>query len=295
MTSMYGTRTWESLTIANDFVFCKAMLDEELCREVLETVLGIEIERVEHVGRQHAIDAGPASKSVRLDVYVRDGHGTVYDVEMQVCADAGLARRSRYYHAQMAVEQLERGLPYRALPDAFSIFICLFDPFGRGRRVYSFESRCREEDLALGDGALTVFLAATSPHDASQPEALNSLLDYIAGGSAARGLPERVEARVRDVIGSTEWRREYMLLEWRDQDNVEKGRRLGLEEGRKEGLARGLEKGREEGREEGAESLAKLISALLSQGRTSDVARAASDPRERTRLAAELGIEMPAK
>ena len=82
-----------------------------------------------------------------------------------------------------------------------------------------------------------------------------------------------------------------MLLEWRDQDNVEKGRRLGLEEGRKEGLARGLEKGREEG----AESLAKLISALLSQGRTSDVARAASDPRERTRLAAELGIELPVR
>ncbi len=232
--------------------------------------------------------AEPASKSVRLDVYVRDGGGTVYDVEMQVCADPGLARRSRYYHAQMAVEQLERGLPYRALPDAFSIFICLFDPFGRGRRVYSFESRCREEDgLALGDGALTVFLAATSPRDASQPEALNSLLDYIAGGSAARGLPERVEARVRDVIGSTEWRREYMLLEWRDQDNVEKGRRLGLEEGRKEGLAKGMA--------EGAESLGRLVSALLEQGRFDDIAKAAADPKERARLAAELGIEMPAR
>ena len=283
---------WESLTIANDFVFCKAMLDDELCREVLETVLGIEIERVEHVGRQHALDAGPASKSVRLDVYVRDGKGTVYDVEMQVCADSGLSKRARYYHAQMAVEQLERGLPYRALPDAFSIFICLFDPFGRGRRVYSFENRCREDGgLALGDGALTVFLAATSPRDASQPEALNSLLDYIAGGEAAQGLPERVNARVKDVIGSTEWRREYMLLEWRDQDNVEKGRKLGLEQGRAEGLA----KGREEGFAEGAESLAKLMSALLGQGRTADAAKAASDPQERARLAAELGIEMPAK
>ena len=82
-----------------------------------------------------------------------------------------------------------------------------------------------------------------------------------------------------------------MLLEWRDQDNVEKGRRLGLEEGRKEGLARGLEKGREEG----AESLAKLMSALLSHGRTSDAAKAAADPQERARLAAELGIEMPAR
>ncbi len=268
--------TWENLTIANDFVFCKAMLDEELCREVLETVLGIQIERVEHVERQHAIDAGPTSKSVRLDVFVKDGAGTVYDVEMQVCADSGLARRSRYYHAQMAVEQLDRGLPYRALPDAFSIFICLFDPFGKGRRVYSFENSCREvEGLTLGDGARTVFLSAASPRDASQPEALNSLLDYIAGGKAACGLPERVEARVRNVIGSTEWRREYMLLEWRDQDNVEKGRKLG--------------------REEGAESLGRLISALLEQGRIDDVAKAAADPQERARLANELGIEIAGK
>ena len=260
---------WESLTIANDFVFCKAMLDEGLCREVLQAVLGIEIDRVEHVERQHVIDAGPGSKSVRLDVYVRDGSGRVFDVEMQVASGAGLARRARYYHAQMATEQLDRGVSYCELPDAYSIFFCLFDPFGLGRRVYSFENRCEQEPgLALGDGARTVFLAATSPRDASQPEALNSLLDYIVLGKAEGGLPERVDERVREVIGSTEWRREYMLLEWRDQDNVEKGRK------------------------EGVESFGRLIAALMAQGRTDDVVKAASDPDERERLAAEFGIEM---
>ncbi len=66
-----------------------------------------------------------------------------------------------------------------------------------------------------------------------------------------------------------------MLLEWRDQDNVEKGRKLG--------------------REEGAESLGRLISALLEQGRIDDVAKAAADPQERACLAAELGIEIAAK
>ena len=265
---------WESLTIANDFVFCKAMLDEGLCREVLQAVLGIEIDRVEHVERQHVIDAGPGSKSVRLDVYVRDGSGRVFDVEMQVASGAGLARRARYYHAQMATEQLDRGVSYCELPDAYSIFFCLFDPFGLGRRVYSFENRCGQEPgLALGDGARTVFLAATSPRDASQPEALNSLLDYIVLGKADGDLPERVDERVREVIGSTEWRREYMLLEWRDQDNVEKGRKIG--------------------QAEGAEKLGKLIAALLAQGRIDDAAKAASDPDERERLAAEFGIEMP--
>ena len=87
-------------------------------------------------------------------------------------------------------------------------------------------------------------------------------------GKADGGLPERVDERVREVIGSTEWRREYMLLEWRDQENVEKGRK------------------------EGVESFGRLIAALMVQGRTDDVAKAASDPDERERLAAEFGIEM---
>ncbi len=266
---------WESLTIANDFVFCKAMLDEELCRDVLETVLQIEIDHVELVERQHAIDPGPASKAVRLDVYVRDGKGTVYDVEMQVCREPALARRARYYHAQMAVEQLERGFTYRSLPSAFSIFICLFDPFGLGRRVYSFESRCKEiEGLALGDGATTVFLSATSPAEGGQPAALNSLLDYIAGEAARDDLSQRVDARVRQVIGSTEWRREYMLLEWRDQDNVD----------------RGIEIGREQGKQVGEDRMGALVAALLEAGRTDDVALAANDPEARKRLMDELGI-----
>ena len=135
--------------------------------------------------------------------------------------------------------------------------------------MYSFENRCEQEPgLALGDGARAVFLAATSPRGASQPEALNSLLDYIVLGKADGDLPERVDERVREVIGSTEWRREYMLLEWRDQENVEKGRK------------------------EGVENFGRLIAALMAQGRTDDVVKAASDPDERERLAAEFGIEM---
>ena len=174
------------------------------------------------------------------------------------------------------------------VPDAFSIFICLFDPFGLGRRVYSFESRCREvEGLALGDGATTVFLSATSPADAGQPDALNSLLDYIAGGAASDELSQRVHAHVRQVIGSTEWRREYMLLEWRDQDNMDKGIAIGL----KRGIEQGLEQGLEQGKQAGEERMGALVAALLAAGRADDAALAAADPEARRRLMEELGIE----
>ncbi len=70
-----------------------------------------------------------------------------------------------------------------------------------------------------------------------------------------------------------------MLLEWRDQDNYEKGW--------KEGFA--------EGYAEGTERCAKLMSTLFEQGRVDDVKRAVADPQERARLAAELGIELPSE
>ena len=36
---------WKSLTIANDFVFGKVMLDEDLCKDVLEAILATDIEK----------------------------------------------------------------------------------------------------------------------------------------------------------------------------------------------------------------------------------------------------------
>lgn len=74
---------WKSLTIANDFVFGKVMLDEDLCKEVLEAILSTDIEKIEYVGRQDAIDATEDGHGVHLDVYVRDARGTVCSVEMQ--------------------------------------------------------------------------------------------------------------------------------------------------------------------------------------------------------------------
>lgn len=84
---------WKSLTIANDFVFGKVMLDEDLCKEVLEAILSTDIEKIEYVGRQDAIDVTEDGHGVRLDVYVRDARGTVCSVEMQAIKDQLMSTR----------------------------------------------------------------------------------------------------------------------------------------------------------------------------------------------------------
>lgn len=84
---------WKSLTIANGFVSGKVMLDEDLCKEVLEAILSTDIEKIEYVGRQDAIDVTEDGHGVRLDVYVRDARGTVCSVEMQAIKDQLMSTR----------------------------------------------------------------------------------------------------------------------------------------------------------------------------------------------------------
>ena len=273
---------WETLTFTNDFVFCKTMLNEEICREVLEAILGFEIESLEYIGRQEQLDASPEAKGVRLDVIVKDTRGFIYNVEMQATDTRELPRRSRYYHAMLALDQVQRGDSYAALKDTFVIFVCGFDLFGLGRRVYYFENVCRDvRDLPLGDGARTIFLAADAPGSADDDARLGELLDYVATGEVTGDLSARIHAEVANVLDSEKWRAEYMYLEVRDHLNYssglaagrdegfKEGREAGMAEGREVGLAEGREAGRAEGREAG---IAEGREAGRAEGRKAGLA-----------------------
>lgn len=72
---------------------------------------------------QKVIDITKDSKSVRLDVYVNDDAGTVYDVEMQTTSSKDLPKRSRYYQGMIDLNQIEKGAFYRDLNKSFVIFI----------------------------------------------------------------------------------------------------------------------------------------------------------------------------
>ena len=63
-------------------MFHKVMDNLEICKTLLETILDVEIERVEHVAYQKVIEVSLESKGVRLDVYLKDNVNKVYDIEM---------------------------------------------------------------------------------------------------------------------------------------------------------------------------------------------------------------------
>ncbi len=76
---------WEELSISNDFLFGKVMQNPELCKELLQRILpDLDIDHVEYPELQKAIKEDFDAKGVRLDVYVNDGKGTVYDIECKL-------------------------------------------------------------------------------------------------------------------------------------------------------------------------------------------------------------------
>ena len=237
------------------------------------------------------LDASPDAKGVRLDVYVRDGERTVYNVEMQAVDTCELPQRSRCCHALMALGQLGRGRPYKELQNSYVIFVCGFDPFGLDRRVCYFESRCQgAEHLTLGDGTRTIFLSATAPRQGRGPGRLDEFLDYVADGRVSGEFSARLAAEVAGVLDNKKWRLEFMLLEVRDQLNYDRGLLAGREEGMEQGLVAGREEGKAQGIVQGELRFARLLKALLADGRDADIARVAADSDLRDELYRSYGI-----
>ena len=79
-------KKWEQLTFADDFMFGKIMVNPDICKEVLERILNIKIERIEYIERQKNLDVDYEAKSIRMDVYVKDGKGTLDDASPELKA-----------------------------------------------------------------------------------------------------------------------------------------------------------------------------------------------------------------
>ena len=239
-------KTLERLTLADRFIFFKVMQDAELCKRLLEIILGVEIERIEYPEGEKTIEVFKDAKGIRLDIYVKDGRSTVYNVEMQAAHASNLPQRSRYYQNLIDVGLLGRGKDYRLLNKSYVIFICMEDIFHKGRHIYTFEYRCREDTgLTLGDGAVKIFLNPYSDMEDVTPE-LRNFLRYLAEGVAVDEYTERLVEAVETAKRDPRLMVEYMSYYAEQADRRaerEEGWREGHEEGIMEGHAAGLDEG----------------------------------------------------
>ena len=236
-------KTFQELTIKDNFMFTAVMSDKENCRKLLSMVLGFPV-TVVSVEYEYSIMYNPDYKGIRLDVLAVDDDGSQYNVEVQT-VNRKIEKRSRYYHSQLDMKLLERGKEYSILPDAYVVFICDYDPVGIKKYKYTFDHICREAPgYKLEDGSHTIFLSTKGENDSEVPEELVRFLKYVAA-DLDKSLDDFEDDYVRQlqesVVGIKKDRGMeggYMLLEEMLNDErtagIKKGIVIGKVMGRKE-------------------------------------------------------------
>ncbi len=259
---------WENLKISNDFMFAKVMRNPELCKGILERLLGIVIDHIEYPEEQKVIDIAKDSKSVRLDVYLKDEKGVIYNVEIQTTHSGHLPKRTRYYQGMIDLNAIEKGADYSELPQSFVIFICTFDAFGKERWKYTFQNVCKEDSkLILKDDTTKIFFNTKGKKGNISKEA-KRILKFIESNAAEDDFTKRLAAEVQKIKENKEWKVEYMTLLMREREKYKEGEADGIEIGKKIGEGIGEEKGTKKTKLQDIQNLMKNLKFSMEQAMT---------------------------
>ncbi|AIN94142.1 Rpn family recombination-promoting nuclease/putative transposase [Treponema putidum] len=240
-------KSFDDLTIADDYMFCKIMQDEETCKTFLEMTLADKIGKITYLSSQNAITTTSEAKSICLDILVKDETGKSYDIEMQAVNEHNLAKRMRYYQAAIDVLFLDKGEHYSNLNDSYIIFLCLFDSIGKDMPIYTFENICLEDrQTLLNDGTKKIIINANAFTKAKDKN-LRGFLEYVKTGKITTEFTGRIEKMIEKLKNNEQARSEYRFISGFEMD----ARYYGRQEGIKEGLEEGIKEGRLVGIQEG--------------------------------------------
>lgn len=225
-------RILEGLTLSDNFIFCKVMMNKELCRKILSEILGEEVSRVEYPQYEKVVQARYDAKSIRLDVYLRDGDETVYNVEMQNINNDCIPKRGRYYQDLIDLDLLEKGAYYSELNKGIVIFICTFDLYNLDLYKYTFTNQCKEiANLEYGDET-TKIIVNSKGTKGEVSEDFKVFLKAVNGQFSNSEFSDKIKVEIERVKQSKDVRREFMALYLHDEDI----RRAGILQGISEGI-----------------------------------------------------------
>ena len=216
-------KKFEDLTFTDDFMFCKAMQNPDLCKKLIEMILSDTIGKIAYISIQHNINTYEQAKSIRFDVLVQAENGKLYDVEMQVSNERNIPKRMRFYQAAIDISFLDKGNSYNSLNDSFIIFICTFDAIGKNRPIYTFENFCIEDkNTPLQDGTRKVIIN-TEAFNNTQDKELKGFLEYLKTGKPNNEFTREIETMIQAVKQNEQARQEYRLMSTFEMDAMDKG------------------------------------------------------------------------
>ena len=234
-------RRWESLTLADDFLFGKIMSAPTLCAEMLRRIFpDLDIGEIKSIETQKTLKHALHIRGVRFDILTTAARN-IFDIEAQNRRLRDWNKRPRAYHIAIGYnglnkKSLKKSGSYEDLPNAYVIFICTFDLFGKGRHIYTFRNFCAEDkDIELNDGSYTIFLNTKGKLNDISPE-LKNFLKFVDNGKIADDdtFVKILDKKLKEAKHNTKWRDEYMLLLTREDEKfaegIQKGRVNGIKE-----------------------------------------------------------------
>ena len=224
---MDRARTEKQFKFTDDIMFYLVMQNEEICRGVIETIIGSEIGKIKSLRYQDFRVVSSNTKPIRLDICVENERGEIVNIEMQVAKQGNIPKRMRFYHSVLDVSMLKTGEQYRALKKTYIIFICSFDLFKRNEPLYFFENMCQNsEALKLGDETIKIVVNALAFNKAKTSE-LRTFLKYLTNDIAEDVLTNKIDDAVR-IEQLRQAAMEYLeLFSPREMDIREEGKAEG--------------------------------------------------------------------
>ena len=224
----------DELTFCDDYMFGAVMRNPEICKSILETLLNIQIEKLEYPELQKSISTYYESKGVRLDVYVKDSD-KVFDIEIQNNSGISLPKRMRYYQSMVDMDSLMKGQDYSELKESFIIFICNFDPFNLDLPCYTFKNLCiQDKNLELCDETTKIIFNSTAYNKEKNLE-ISAFLKYINTKIPTNDFTKKLNILVEESKINNKFRNDYLAMNLHDRDirwiALAEGKQIGLQEG----------------------------------------------------------------
>ena len=122
-------KTFGELTIQDDYLFKKIMSEKDICLKFVQIILGMDIKDIAYIKTEEVMKELYDSKGIRLDVYLKDEDGIVYNIEMQMTSlgEKEFAKRFRYYEAMIDSYLLRSGQDYNPEQIIYSFYLSIWN------------------------------------------------------------------------------------------------------------------------------------------------------------------------
>ena len=249
-------KSLKDLNMIDNFMWAEATEDPEnakiISEIIIRRVLGIEVHNVIIEAEKQYHGLIPNGRGIRLDLQVTEKEGQrivrVYDIEPNTYAETELAKRSRYYQSISDAKNLGSRKGFHLLPEYFSIWILLNDPFGDDRMVYTVKNMVVENpDLVYNDGVTKVFLYTGGTKGGSAE--LRALLNFMEQSTMDNATDSdlcKIQEILNNIKSSEEVGERYMtweeMMEYEKRDSYEAGKEDGLKAGMDAGFIKAYRK-----------------------------------------------------